>query len=212
MTGDIVGKAKQFHPDEHVPDSEPFGQCPKCGQPLVERFKSFPVHSDSCDFSIWKTIAGRLLSREEFETLLREKQVGPLQGFRSRKGKRFDAVLKLSDDFKTEFDFGQDDADKESARAAVDFTRPGAGGQMSPSAARAYSRTAMSYICENAVGTERTCEFPHRQNHFAAADGTDADGQAARIRQDGFAAEVHLQKRPAVRGLSGFERERQARL
>src|SRR5207302_8950347 len=35
LTNDIVGKAKHFHPDEHMPDTEPFGKCPKCGSPIV---------------------------------------------------------------------------------------------------------------------------------------------------------------------------------
>src|SRR6266487_3348391 len=78
LTNDIVGKAKHFHPDDHMPDTEPFGQCPKCGSPIVERFKSFTCTNDECDFTIWKTIAGRLLTRDEFETLVRDKQIGPL--------------------------------------------------------------------------------------------------------------------------------------
>jgi DNA topoisomerase-3 len=59
LTNDIVGKAKHFHPDEHMPDTEPFGKCPKCGSPIVERFKSFTCTNEECDFTIWKTIAGR---------------------------------------------------------------------------------------------------------------------------------------------------------
>src|SRR5881398_3867897 len=106
LTKEIVDKAKHFHPDEHMPDTGPFGQCPKCGSPVIERFKSFTCTNEECDFTIWKAIAGRLLSRDEFEALVRDKQIGPLGGFRSRKGKRFHAALKLSDDFKTEFDFG----------------------------------------------------------------------------------------------------------
>src|SRR5947199_9462387 len=105
LTKDIVGKAKHFHPDEHMPDGEPFGQCPKCGSPIIERFKSFTCTNEDCDFTIWKTIAGRLLSREEFETLVRDKQVGPLSDFPRRKGKRFHALPKLSDELKAEIDF-----------------------------------------------------------------------------------------------------------
>ena len=158
LTGEIVGKAKQFHPDDHVADSEPFGQCPKCGQPLVERFKGFTCTSDSCDFSVWKTIAGRLLSREEFETLLREKQVGPLRGFRSRKGRRFDAALKLSDDFKAEFDFGRDEAGQESTLAALDFSGQEPVGKCPRCGARVFEAPTR-YTCEKAAGKERTCEF-----------------------------------------------------
>src|SRR5207249_9631395 len=57
LTEEIVGKAKHFHPDEHMPESKPFGTCPKCGSPVVERFKSFTCTNEECDFTIWKTIA-----------------------------------------------------------------------------------------------------------------------------------------------------------
>ena len=62
LTANIVEEAKDFVPDEHVDDT-PFGECPKCGQPLQERFKSFECTNEDCDFVIWKTVAGRLFSR-----------------------------------------------------------------------------------------------------------------------------------------------------
>lgn len=105
LSAEIVRKAKAFQPDEHVEDAKPFGQCPKCRQPLIERFKSYSCTNPDCEFTVWKTVAGRLLTREEFETLLRDRTVGPLAGFRSKTGKRFNAVLKLNDEYKTEFDF-----------------------------------------------------------------------------------------------------------
>ena len=157
LTNDIVGKAKHFHPDEHMPDSEPFGQCPKCGAPIIERFKSFTCTNEECDFTIWKTIAGRLLSREEFETLVRDKQVGPLGGFRSRKGKRFHALLKLSDDFKAEFDFGSNGQENGAAQA-VDFSSQEPLGKCPKCGGRVFE-LGMSYICENSVGPEKTCDF-----------------------------------------------------
>src|SRR5207249_4434000 len=157
LTNDIVGKAKHFHPDEHMPDSEPFGQCPKCGAPIIERFKSFTCTNEECDFTIWKTIAGRLLSREEFETLVRYKQVGPLGGFRSRKGKRFHALLKLSDDFKAEFDFGSNGQENGAAQA-VDFSSQEPLGKCPKCGGRVFE-LGMSYICENSVGPEKTCDF-----------------------------------------------------
>ena len=157
LTNDIVGKAKHFHPDEHMPDSEPFGQCPKCGAPIIERFKSFTCTNEECDFTIWKTIAGRLLSREEFETLVRDKHVGPLDGFRSRKGKRFHALLKLSDDFKAEFDFGSNGQENGAAQA-VDFSSQEPLGKCPKCGGRVFE-LGMSYICENSVGPEKTCDF-----------------------------------------------------
>jgi DNA topoisomerase-3 len=156
LTNDIVGKAKHFHPDEHMPDTEPFGQCPKCGSPVIERFKSFTCTNEDCDFTIWKTIAGRLLSRDEFETLVRDKQVGPLGGFRSRKGKRFDAVLKLSDEFKAEFDFGSNG--QENGAAQPDFSSQEPLGTCPKCGGRVFE-FGMSYVCENSVGPNKTCDF-----------------------------------------------------
>jgi DNA topoisomerase III len=157
LTEEIVGKAKHFHPDEHMPDSEPFGTCPKCGSPIVERFKSFTCTNEECDFTIWKTIAGRLLSREEFETLVRDKHVGPLSGFRSRKGARFPAVLKLSDDFKAEFDFGPN-GQENGATQPVDFSGKESLGQCPKCGGRVFE-LGMSYICENSVGPNKVCDF-----------------------------------------------------
>src|SRR6266567_3509168 len=157
LTKDIVGKAKHFHPDEHMPDTEPFGRCPKCGSPIIERFKSFTCTNQECDFTIWKTIAGRLLSRDEFETLVREKQVGPLCGFRSKKGKRFDALLKLSDEFKTEFDFGPNGQENGAAQP-VDFSAQEPLGKCPKCGGRIFE-SGMSYVCENSVGPNKTCDF-----------------------------------------------------
>jgi DNA topoisomerase III len=157
LTEEIVGKAKHFHPDEHMPDSEPFGTCPKCGSPVIERFKSFTCTNEECDFTIWKTIAGRLLSREEFETLVRDKHVGPLNGFRSRKGKRFPAVLRLSDDFKAEFDFGPNGQENGAAQP-VDFSGKEPLGKCPKCGGRVFE-LGMSYICENSVGPNKTCDF-----------------------------------------------------
>jgi DNA topoisomerase-3 len=157
LTNDIVGKAKDFHPDDHMPDTEPFGTCPKCGSPVIERFKSFTCTNEECDFTIWKTIAGRLLSRDEFETLVRDRHIGPLAGFRSKKGKRFHAVLKLSDEFKAEFDFGPNGQENGTAQA-VDFSNQESLGKCPKCAGRVFE-FGMSYICENSVGPNKTCDF-----------------------------------------------------
>ncbi len=157
LTEEIVGKAKHFHPDEHMPDSEPFGECPKCGSPIIERFKSFTCTNEECGFTIWKTIAGRLLSREEFEALVHDKQVGPLSGFRSKKGKRFHAILKLNDEFKAEFDFGQN-GQENGATQPVDFSGQEPLGKCPKCGGRVFE-FGMSYVCENSVGPNKTCDF-----------------------------------------------------
>ncbi len=105
ITERIVEEAKNFNPDDHVENAEPFGQCPKCGSQLNERFKSYECSGEDCDFVVWKTIAARILTREEVETLVADGKIGPLSGFRSKAKKPFEAVLKLNDEFKVEFDF-----------------------------------------------------------------------------------------------------------
>jgi len=54
---------------------------------------------------IYKTVAGRVLSDEEIRTLIEKRAVGPLEGFRSRKGKDFTAALQIGEDNKVTFLF-----------------------------------------------------------------------------------------------------------
>src|SRR5262245_28848951 len=91
-------------------------KCPKCGGVVQENYRKFQCQK--CDFNLWKVTSGREWSPEEIATLITERKIGPLTGFRSRMGKPFAAVMRLSDDFRTEFDFGQD-RDNE---AAPDFS------------------------------------------------------------------------------------------
>ena len=74
-----------------------------------------------CDFFLWKSAAGRLFEANEIDELLEKKQVGPLQGFRSKKGFPFAAIVKLTPELKAEFDFGNNQ-DADGAPAEVDFT------------------------------------------------------------------------------------------
>lgn len=124
LTANIVREAKEFHPDDHVENAAPFGACPKCGQRLLERFKSFSCTNTDCDFTVWKTIAGRLLGRDELQHLLERRSLGPLQGFRSKAGKRFNAVLKLTDEHKVEFDFEATNAANDSGHKCDKCGRP----------------------------------------------------------------------------------------
>jgi DNA topoisomerase-3 len=94
-------------------------KCPKCGSTINENYKKFQC--SKCDFSMWKVIASRRIENEEAEELMRTRSIGPLQGFRSRMGRPFAAMVKLKDDFTTELDFGQSAADDRDAEP-VDFS------------------------------------------------------------------------------------------
>jgi Zn finger protein HypA/HybF involved in hydrogenase expression len=157
MTRDIVAKAKR-HESDTVPGD--FGTlkvpCPKCGGEIHENYKKFQCQK--CEFSLWKIVAGRQLEIPEVEELITKRQVGPLQGFRSRLGKPFAAVIKLTPELKPEFDFGQDRLDANGTVTEVDFTGQEPLGKCPKCGQRVFD-TPMAYVCEKAVGANRTCDF-----------------------------------------------------
>lgn len=126
LTRHIVEEARSFNPDDHV-DETPFGNCPKCHSPLRERYDRFLCSRETCDFSIWRTLSGRSFSRAEIEQLIRERQLGPLDGFLSKNHRPFRAVVRLTDEFKVEFDFAATD---EAARTNIPCEKCGQGMMM----------------------------------------------------------------------------------
>jgi DNA topoisomerase-3 len=130
-------------------------KCPKDGGTVNENYKKFQCAS--CDFAIWKVIAGRRIENEEVEQLIRDGAIGPLQGFRSRIGRPFAAMLKLRDDFTAQLDFGQSGQDERNA-APVDFSGKTPLGPCPKCGARIFDHE-LAYVCERSVGPERTCDF-----------------------------------------------------
>ena len=129
--------------------------CPRCGGTINENYKKFQC--SKCDFSIWKVIASRRVENEEAEDLLRTRSIGPLQGFRSRAGRPFAAMLKLKDDLSVELDFGQSASD-ERAAIAIDFSGHTPLGACPKCGARVFDHE-LAYICEKAAGPGRACDF-----------------------------------------------------
>jgi DNA topoisomerase-3 len=128
--------------------------CPKCGSKVNETYRKFKC--TKCDFSIWKVVSSREFAPEEIETLIEKKSVGPLTGFRSRMGKPFAAVVRLTPEFRAEFDFGRP-ADGEGAEK-IDFTGLTPLGPCPKCGGRVFEQP-MAYICENSVNANRTCDF-----------------------------------------------------
>lgn len=157
MTRQIVDKTKQYESDT-VPGD--FGTlqtpCPKCGGVVKETYKTYQC--TQCNFSMWKIMAGRQLEIPEVEELLREKKVGPLQGFKSKMGRPFAAIIKLSPELKPEFDFGPGAGGENGQAQEVDFTGMEVVGKCPKCGSQVYD-TGMAYICEKAVGPNRTCDF-----------------------------------------------------
>src|SRR5438309_1938740 len=159
MTRDIVKKAKALEHDTIPGD---FGElkvpCPKCGGVIKETYKKFQCSNEKCDFALWKIAAGRQFEPQEIEELITRRTVGPLQGFRSKLGRPFAAIIKLTDELKPEFDFGQEEKNAAGEVAEVDFTGQEPLGKCPKCGARVFE-SGISYVCEKSPGATKTCEF-----------------------------------------------------
>ena len=158
MTRHIIERAKAY-PGDEVPGD--FGDlktpCPKCGAVIKENYRRFQCQK--CDFSLPTFLSSRFMEPEEVETLIREKQLGPLQGFRSRQGRPFAAIIRLNAEHKLEFDFGNQPKDGDGGSAQpVDFTGKEPIGKCPKCGGRVFDN-GMNYTCEHAVGNDRKCDF-----------------------------------------------------
>jgi len=154
MTQRVVQKAKEYDrdtiPGDYATLSAP---CPNCGGVVKENYRRYAC--TQCDFSIGKHPGGRTFEPAEVETLLTERQIGPLQGFISKMGRPFAAILRIDGENKLEFDFGQRD---EEAAEPVDFTGHASLGPCPKCGSQVFEH-GMSYVCEKSVGPERNCDF-----------------------------------------------------
>ena len=156
MTQHIVAQAKNYESDTIPGDFATLSaRCPKCGGEVHEKYKKFQCQS--CEFGMWKIIAGRQLEIPEAETLLAHREVGPLEGFRSKLGRPFTAKLRLNEANEAQFDFGDGSGDSSDAEAP-DFSGQEPLGPCPKCGARVFEMPA-AYVCEKAVGPERTCDF-----------------------------------------------------
>ena len=172
MTQRVVQKAKEYDrdtiPGDYATLSTP---CPNCGGVVKENYRRFTCTGKhggdaeggtGCGFSMTKIPAGRSFELHEVEQLLRDHKLGPLEGFRSKAGWPFTAELKLVRDdelnnWKMEFDFGEDAKKDEEAGEAVDFSGQTSLGTCPKCKGHVYEHGA-NYVCENAVG-QATCDF-----------------------------------------------------
>jgi DNA topoisomerase-3 len=127
--------------------------CPKCSGVVQENYRK--VQCQKCDFSLWRVISGREWTPEELAELFTKRFVGPLNGFRSKQGRPFSAGIRLTDELRLEFDFGQGTAGEEEE---VDFSGQEPLGSCPKCGARVFEH-GVAYVCERAVGAGRTCDF-----------------------------------------------------
>ena len=80
--------------------------CPKCGNGNMQFYgKVVRCDNTECALPVFRQIAGKTLSDAEMTELLKNGQTKLLNGFRSRQGKPFSAVVAFDSDFNTVFEF-----------------------------------------------------------------------------------------------------------
>lgn len=88
---------------------EVIGECPFCHKPVFENKKGYGCsgYKDGCKFVIWKTIAGKNITKSDAQDLLNPEKymTKKKKGFISKNGKKFDAKLYLANDGSIGFEF-----------------------------------------------------------------------------------------------------------
>ncbi len=172
MTERMVKKAKEYDRDTIPGDYATLqAPCPNCSGIVKENYRRYTCTGKSgtdegCGFSFGKTPAGRTFEVAEVEQFLRDRKIGPLEGFRSKAGWPFTAemVIKFDDEtknYKLEFDFG-DEKKGEEAGELIDFA-----GQVSlgkcPKCGGAVFEHGKNYVCDKSVPTlaqaTPSCDF-----------------------------------------------------
>ena len=160
MTERMVKKAKEYDRDTIPGDYATLqAPCPNCGGVVRENYRRYACvgkpGGEGCGFSFGKSPAGRTFEVAEAEQLLRDKRIGPLEGFRSKAGWPFtsEIVIKYDDEahnYKLEFDFG-DDGKGEETGELVEFTDASLGA--CPICGAPVHEHGSNYVCSKAVPT-----------------------------------------------------------
>jgi len=172
MTDRMVKKAKEYDRDTVPGDYATLATpCPNCAGVVKENYRRYACTgpagaAEGCGFSFGKSPGGRTFELAEVEQFLRDKKIGPLEGFRSKAGWPFVAeiALKYSEEdknWKLEFDFGDDKRAEESGEI-VDLSGVETLG-VCPKCAAAVKEYGSNYVCEKSVPTHEqptpSCDF-----------------------------------------------------
>jgi len=157
MAGQIVERAKNFAADTVPGDFvDLHTPCPACGALVKENYRRYACVS--CDFSISKTPGARSLSVDEAESLIAKGEIGPLQGFRSKQGRPFSALLRLGSDHRLVFDFGQGPEGVEEGSEPIDSSQfPVVG--ICPKCKGRVLEQSLAYSCERSLLRPKQCDF-----------------------------------------------------
>lgn len=120
IPSDAQNTVQQDHVQTKTRNTESFGDCPRCGKPVIKSGKVFQCSTnrrekqpdgtwktmEGCGWRAWTTIAGKTVTDSAMRGLLAGQKIS-LKGFTSRKGSKFDATLLVDKDKGIVFDFGK---------------------------------------------------------------------------------------------------------
>jgi DNA topoisomerase III len=154
LAREIVHKAKNFESDRIEGSYLTIdASCPKCGAlNLKEDYRTY--YCETCGFRLFKNIASRQLSPDEVTALVTDRKVGPLNGFRSKTGKPFSAILILNAENKPEFEFNNNG---NGDRVVIDPQLHAQVGKCQVCEDGQVYDTGTAYICENL--SKGSCTF-----------------------------------------------------
>ena len=187
MTERLVKKAKEYDretiPGNYATLTAP---CPNCGGIVRENYRRYSCTGKSgkeggesgngdgseggCGFSFGKSPAGRTFELAEVEQFLRDRHIGPLDGFRSKAGWPFVAEMLIkfdeeSKNYKLEFDFGDDKNPSETGELVAFADQPSLGN--CPKCGASVFEHGKNYVCQHAVPTQGqptpSCDFKSGQ-------------------------------------------------
>lgn len=108
--GEVFDTSKDKEPEKDINIGvfgEVVGKCPLCGGDVLRTKFGYGCtnYKEGCKFTINKTICKRIISISNVKMLLATGKTSKIQGFTSKNGKSFDAVLRLGEDGKITFEF-----------------------------------------------------------------------------------------------------------
>jgi len=117
----------------------------------VETLRAYRTADNT--FAVYKTIGNRKMQPEEVSALVRDRKVGPLDGFRSKLGRPYAAILQLDEANKVRFVFENRRAEGEGAdpnAPELDLSTLPAVAQCPRCKAADVVETPSAFICRNA--------------------------------------------------------------
>lgn len=148
VTSELVERTRAFEENEETLPETSF-ISPTDQKPMREAMRFY--RSQDSVLTIYKNMGNRRLEEEEIHTLLKEGRIGPIDGFRSKKGKPFSAMLVLEGS-KAKFDFGNDDdEDLDLSEFPVIATCPVDGAPV--------HATPAAYVCASYKRGDEGCSF-----------------------------------------------------